>query len=276
MAFKSSKRMYYIMAIGGGLTILLLMFFLNGFKMQLGSGLSTFLVVILWVTFSMMLTIKHEHRKHQELVGYFQKECRPDKALPAYEQLLSQRQKEKTRILLKANYSTALLEAGRIDEAEGLLKEIDNLPTNMNGSQTRFIKRNNLFICNLRRGDAERMQYYLDGMRNALQTPEFEKPKNQNLRRMYNAVVMNKIYLMQVRLGNCEGARSYFENQFELSAMPLDRVAVKYVLGQVYQMEGDAEKSQEAYTYVVQNGGTTWYAQQAAQLVPAPVAAAEA
>lgn len=71
--------------------------------------------------------------------------------------------------------------------------------------------------------------------------------------------------MMEIAKGNFSAAETFFLQYLPMARKRLELVNINYLLALCFSGMGKAQKAAQAYTYVAENGGTTWYAGAARQ-----------
>ncbi len=197
-------------------------------------------------------------------------ECRPDKAVAEYRRLCSSRYPRRGYLVMLINLTTALISAGQMQEAEKILNgpELGVWDKKYKpNAANEFAKNNNRFVCRLRAGDLSSACEYLERMHAWLEQPVFSKRSRRALRTAYEHRLLDKSYVYRFACGQYEGVETYLTQELFLAKTLLEKVALEYRLGELYLRTGQPQQALPHLTRARDNGGTTWYATRAAQLL---------
>ena len=189
--------------------------------------------------------------------------CRMSEFLDDYVYIIASTPKDaedytKNKLLLK--YSDGLYALGKFDDMYGALKGlyfIEHPGKKDEAQKVEYNIRKALYFTEKNQLDEAEMQvdecYRLMNLNkfSAKQTAEFEKSCEKI------------IEMINMREGHYDGAEEKFQKWFDEAADNLTKVECKFRLGEISWARGEKEKANEAFQFAVDNGGDTFYARKA-------------
>jgi len=155
----------------------------------------------------------------------------------------------------RLNLSTAYMTGGDNEAGLQQLLKITDFTTNRIGALQRCTYHNNFSSYYLRMLDTQNAAKALSQMEQAMQNP---KLKDGDKLQDFN-IYAEKQCLLKMAIGNYDGAEQIFDLAYQREQSAIAKVSAKHVLGRIYLHYGRTEEAKEAYEYVVEHGGSTFY-----------------
>jgi tetratricopeptide (TPR) repeat protein len=151
--------------------------------------------------------------------------------------------------------STAYLNNGDEEKALHALDSAHNLSKKRSKELDELFYYNNYFSYSMRINNLDDAKKALEQMQDILQNNNI----NDQMRSVFQLLYLRKIYFLKIANDDYDGCEDFFKVDYENAKTELERVASKYTLGQIYLAQGQNKEAIEAFTYVVSNGGATYY-----------------
>ncbi|MCL2843083.1 MAG: hypothetical protein FWE28_06405 [Oscillospiraceae bacterium] len=198
---------------------------------------------------------KKMQRIHQLLY-----DCDVEGYLAIYETFLPKvvkRQPERMSVLL--GLSTGYLVQGNHAVAGQMLAGAKYSPNNRTGAFDAVYTHGNFFSVYLRNGNILLAEQVLAQMEAALSHPKLREQDSNQFWPLYAEMQA----LLRMEQGDYKGAEQIFDLAYQRGQSVLSKVSTKYTLAGIYLHEGRADEAGEAFSYVAQHGGSTFYKKQA-------------
>ena len=163
----------------------------------------------------------------------------------------------KQRFLL--DHSTAYLSIKESSLAKQILDEVTHFSNNKMGAINKVLYYNNLTSYYFQIDDIENALIANEKLKLALQNKKIVNEVRAGFLRNYEQCFV----VSKMSKGNYDGAEDFFKEQFTYRNNLLGKVNAMHHLANIYLFEKDITKAKEALSYVCENGGDTYYAQEA-------------
>lgn len=189
------------------------------------------------------------------------KECRPDKAIREYEQLLEKKHFRATRsAALMGNMLALLIHNGQDQRALDLIPILEKKGKGKNALMNQTAILNNRCLIYIHRGDYDMASGALEEAKRNMRNPEFSNyPAAQKLS-CEKAITM-KTYMLNILTGKTDGGESYLRSQLDITAPSCEKVTLIYLLGIICELESRSEEAVSYFTEGNESGGSTWAAE---------------
>ena len=167
----------------------------------------------------------------------------------------TKKNKERVRTLLLLNLSVAYLNIGDNVSAGQMLSGVDYFSDNSSGAASKVVYYNNMFVYYLRINDIPSATQALEQMDAALQSSKLRKSDYDR----YSTTYISKKHLVNMENGNYDGCEMHFSLMYNIESSILGKVSAKFTLGKIYLHDGKSIEAKQAFEYVINNGGTSYY-----------------
>lgn len=270
--FKGTKRFCYI-AVAFGIIIPLVWLIITNFTntFDLFDGLLVLLAAVLWIVIITLACIIVANKKMNQILNLMNEECKVRECVGILENMYQTNFSEsesvkEVRVELLLNLVSGYLNCGEHEAAKRTLDRIgnaDKFPNTQAGAFSRASYYNTAFMYYLRVNELAAAADMLDKMDTALEHPKISVANRAALYRL----LCDKQIVLQMKNGNYDEAKETFEAAFERTGFRLGKVSARLTLGEIYLHEGQRNEAEKALKYVVKNGGDSYYAEQAKQLL---------
>lgn len=208
--------------------------------------------------------LRIDNKTLQQLLDHIQTECQPGQAIPQLEAILSKRLPPYPRQNITLTCAVAWLHCGNWEHARQLLESIPAKSETIQQARLEFLRQSALFNCCFYNQNPAGAQYHLAQMQKLLASLNAYNTVQKDIANQFRYAMLHAQYLLQILQGNLDGASTFLHNRIGLAFLPIEKVALYHQLGCVLARQNQMQQARQAFAYVVQNGGTTWYAQAAA------------
>jgi len=267
--FRKSFTLYLVLCISGGIGLLIACAHKFGSSESLINAV-LFIVVFsvlfsIWALTSVTISNLYAAKLAKNIYRILYDECNPIGFIDAYKKICDRSKKaglisraSKTTALL--NLSTGYLMKGNYLEGKRILDSIvvDGEKDFRHKKARAMINAfyyNNLVLCYIQMNDLHRAEAALENMRLSLENPKLPQKQYKRFSEFY---IEKKLGLKMVH-GNYDGTQEVFEASLGRAREKLNKVAVNYMLGNIYLHHNDIIKAKSAFDYAIQNGNLTVY-----------------
>lgn len=165
-----------------------------------------------------------------------------------------------TRLL----YAMGLKEAGRFEEAAGMLSSVKSLPKSPKGELSEIIRRCQKAELLMRFNDKEKAREDYEPVKQKAESLAVRKPR---WRSMLNDITDEYDNMLNAADGNDDRAKLYYKSKFDSAKNAYSRVSAKYNLGLLYARCGQTDKAIKALQYTADNANKLYIAEEAKRLL---------
>ncbi len=261
--FKSTFIMYLLVSIIGSVGI----FFISS-QLVIMDGqiitpiISSYLsipIIVIWIFSVEHICNRIAAKKVDKITSLMVEECKIKDCIINYNNLLNKNRSKDIQTFLLLNLSTGYLHLGDNNSAKQALDTICYFSRRRNGASYKICYYNNLVTYYLQKNDIESASQHIENMRNALNNPKTNKSFKELCFHLYN----DKKILLNIEKGIHEGAEDVFNMTFQREKQKLGKVFAKYTLGKIYLHHNEIDKAIEAFAFVQNNGGDSYYTENA-------------
>ena len=236
----------------GSLPLLVPRMFLLGFPLAL-----------LWAFLCGWFFNGRAKKRMQKINDFRMEQCDLKSYTEAMEKIFFERHSKKLDSFIRASLSTGYHDLGMPEKALELLHEAPVFLPNASGATTRVIYYNNMASSYLQLYDSENASRCLKQMHEGLSDPMLPP----QLRSVYAQLLQDKEQIGRMVRGDYHGAEDYFRLYLERNPQRLPQTVGHYYLAKIYMHRDDVEKAKECLRFAAENGGDTFYAKQAKDIL---------
>ena len=260
--FKITKAGYLISALWGGIWCLVL--FYHSFWLAA-------LIVLLWMLLCVWLFNRIANKRILQIDKLLTGDC----DLIAYRdiwQTISMRRLDRaTQVYVRLNLSTAYLSIGDTESAERVLFSIPALvlaglpptvqaedqpfPRKRISATYEFCYHNNCCAYHLQTGDLLAAEQSLAQMERILQSGKLHKSHQGQFPSLYTT----KQVLLRMAQGEYDGCEQFFTQAYQNAQNTLEKMTAQYTLGRIHLHQDQIPEAIDAFTYVINHGGSSVY-----------------
>jgi len=213
------------------------------------------LLVILWIGVNRWIFEAIARRKIYKIDRLLTDDCDLENYVAIYEMLAKKRADGETESHVLLNLSTAYLTIGNIQAGGQILSILNHHPGTRSRSEFAFSYYNNVFAYSLQNGDISAATQSLEQMEHILKVGKFHAVRRDELVDAY----VKMQYRLKMESGNYDGCEAIFALAFLKAENRFRKVYARYILGKIYLHYGKTTEAEEAFTYVVNYGGSSVY-----------------
>lgn len=248
-------RKYKITYFATAFPLLFILLFCAAF-----TGKMWIILIAILLVFLETLALKALAKKHFKQYTDLYYNCQIAEYLKASEDFLSKAKKPVIIELFRNNIFTACMAQLDLDRAGRLVK---TMQPNIQNVQNEIVYYSNICIYFKEVKDFAHAQAALDSLKAIVSRPNLPEKAHQFALQQIQSLT----YALNLKQGNYDGAKAFFENELLGATSKLKQVSVRYHLQDICLHENNVSEAKEHLAFILENGGDSYYVEEAKRMM---------
>ncbi|MCI8345855.1 MAG: tetratricopeptide repeat protein [Clostridia bacterium] len=232
------------------------------------NGISFFILMLLYGFLTAPIFNYITMRRLNKINKNLYNDCNITKYIEEYQKVYKKNTQKVFDITFRISLSTGYINLGQFEKALELLENgKPKFKNNKIDTYNKIAYYNNLAIIYLQLNNLEKAREMIDKMKENINNSKLDKIKLEETELLYETRKIELELAKEKTLNNLENAKGLYLKLLENANKNNKKVYYNYKLAEIYKEFGDKEKEEKCFSYIIENGGDTYYVQKVKELM---------